>query len=30
VGKPAAATYFTTGLTGPVARRIMGWLRRFG
>jgi pyruvate/2-oxoglutarate dehydrogenase complex dihydrolipoamide dehydrogenase (E3) component len=30
VGKRAAMTYFTRGLTSPLVRRIMGWLRRFG
>jgi len=30
VGKRAAMTYFTRGLTSPVVRRIIGWLRRFG
>ncbi len=30
VGKHAAMTYFTHGLTMPRTRRIMGWLRRFG
>ena len=30
VGKRAAMTYFTHGLTMPRTRRIMGWLRRFG
>ena len=28
VGKRAAITYFTHGLTRPRTRRIMGWLRR--
>jgi pyruvate/2-oxoglutarate dehydrogenase complex dihydrolipoamide dehydrogenase (E3) component len=28
VGKRAATTFFTQGLTAPRARRIMGWLRR--
>ena len=28
VGKRAAMTYFTGGLTTPWTRRIMGWLRR--
>jgi len=28
VGKRAAITYFTQGLTTPRTRRIMGWLRR--
>jgi len=28
VGKRAAITYFTQGLTAPRTRRIMGWLRR--
>jgi hypothetical protein len=23
-------TYFSRGLTSPLVRRIMGWLRRFG
>jgi pyruvate/2-oxoglutarate dehydrogenase complex dihydrolipoamide dehydrogenase (E3) component len=30
VGKRAAMTYFSRGLTSPVVRRIIGWLRRFG
>ena len=30
VGKRAAMTYFTGGLTSPLVRRIIGWLRRFG
>jgi len=30
VGKRAAMTYFTRGLTSPLTRRIIGWLRRFG
>jgi pyruvate/2-oxoglutarate dehydrogenase complex dihydrolipoamide dehydrogenase (E3) component len=30
VGKRAAMTYFTRGLTSPVVRRIIGWLRRLG
>ena len=30
VGKRAAMTYFTRGLTSPRVRRIIGWLRRFG
>jgi pyruvate/2-oxoglutarate dehydrogenase complex dihydrolipoamide dehydrogenase (E3) component len=30
VGKRAATTYFTRGLTSPLVRRIIGWLRRFG
>jgi len=30
VGKRAAMTYFTRGLTSPLVRRIMGWLRRLG
>ncbi len=30
VGKRAAMTYFTRGLTLPLVRRIIGWLRRFG
>jgi len=30
VGKRAAMTYFTRGLTSPMVRRIIGWLRRFG
>jgi pyruvate/2-oxoglutarate dehydrogenase complex dihydrolipoamide dehydrogenase (E3) component len=30
VGKRAAMTYFTRGLTAPLTRRIIGWLRRFG
>jgi len=30
VGKRAAISYFTHGLTTPRTRRIMGWLRRFG
>ena len=30
VGKRAAMTYFTRGLTSPQLRRIIGWLRRFG
>ncbi len=30
VGKRAAMTYFTRGLTSPSVRRIIGWLRRFG
>lgn len=30
VGKRAAMTYFTRGLTSPSTRRIIGWLRRFG
>ncbi len=30
VGKRAAMTYFNRGLTSPLVRRIMGWLRRFG
>jgi pyruvate/2-oxoglutarate dehydrogenase complex dihydrolipoamide dehydrogenase (E3) component len=30
VGKHAAMTYFTRGLTSPLVRRIIGWLRRFG
>ena len=29
VGKRAAMTYFTRGLTSPLVRRIIGWLRRF-
>ena len=29
VGKRAAITYFTQGLTTLGARRIMGWLRRW-
>jgi hypothetical protein len=29
-GKRAAMTYFNRGLTSPLVRRIMGWLRRFG
>jgi pyruvate/2-oxoglutarate dehydrogenase complex dihydrolipoamide dehydrogenase (E3) component len=30
VGKRAAMTYFTRGLTSPLVRRMIGWLRRFG
>jgi pyruvate/2-oxoglutarate dehydrogenase complex dihydrolipoamide dehydrogenase (E3) component len=30
VGKRAAMTYFSPGLTSPLVRRIIGWLRRFG
>jgi pyruvate/2-oxoglutarate dehydrogenase complex dihydrolipoamide dehydrogenase (E3) component len=30
VGKRAAMTYFNGGLTSPLVRRIIGWLRRFG
>jgi len=30
LGKRAAMTYFTRGLTSPLVRRIIGWLRRFG
>jgi pyruvate/2-oxoglutarate dehydrogenase complex dihydrolipoamide dehydrogenase (E3) component len=30
VEKRAAMTYFTGGLTSPLVRRIIGWLRRFG
>jgi pyruvate/2-oxoglutarate dehydrogenase complex dihydrolipoamide dehydrogenase (E3) component len=30
VGKRAAMTYFTRGLTSPLVRRIIGWLRRLG
>jgi pyruvate/2-oxoglutarate dehydrogenase complex dihydrolipoamide dehydrogenase (E3) component len=30
VGKRAAMTYFTRGLTSPLVRRIISWLRRFG
>jgi len=30
VGKRAAMTYFTRGLTSPLVRRTIGWLRRFG
>jgi pyruvate/2-oxoglutarate dehydrogenase complex dihydrolipoamide dehydrogenase (E3) component len=30
VGKRAAMTYFTAGLTRPAVRRIIPWLRRFG
>ena len=30
VGKRAAMTYFTRGLTSPLVRRIIVWLRRFG
>ena len=30
VGKRAAMTYFTRGLTNPLVRRIIAWLRRFG
>ena len=30
VGKHAAATYFSRGLTPPRVRRIIGWLRRHG
>lgn len=30
VGKQAAMTYFSRGLTSPRVRRIIGWLRRFG
>lgn len=30
VGKRAARTYFSRGLTSPLVRRIIGWLRRFG
>ena len=30
VGKRAAITYLSPGLTSPRVRRIMGWLRRFG
>ncbi len=30
VGKRAAMTYFSRGLTSPLVRRIIGWLRRFG
>ena len=30
LGKRAAGTYFSPGLTSPRARRIMGWLRRRG
>ena len=30
VGKRAAMTYFTRGLTSPLVHRIIGWLRRFG
>jgi hypothetical protein len=30
VGKRAAMTYFTGGLTSPPVRRIIGWLRGFG
>jgi hypothetical protein len=29
-GKRAAMTYFNRGLTSPLVRRIIGWLRRFG
>lgn len=30
VGKRAAMTYFTRGLTSPLVRRMIVWLRRFG
>jgi pyruvate/2-oxoglutarate dehydrogenase complex dihydrolipoamide dehydrogenase (E3) component len=30
VGKRAAMTYFKRGLTSPLVRRIIAWLRRFG
>ncbi len=30
IGKGAAITYFTSGLTAPRVRRIIGWLRRLG
>jgi hypothetical protein len=30
IGKRAATTYFTAGLTHPWVRRIIGLLRRFG
>jgi hypothetical protein len=30
VGKRAAMSYFNRGLTSPLVRRIIGWLRRFG
>jgi len=30
VGKRAAMAYFSRGLTSPLVRRIIGWLRRFG
>jgi len=30
VGKRAAMTYYTGGLTSPLVRRIIRWLRRFG
>jgi len=30
VGKRAAITYFTPGLTSVWVRRIIGWLRRLG
>lgn len=30
LGKRAAITYFTPSLTGPMVRRIIGWLRRLG
>jgi pyruvate/2-oxoglutarate dehydrogenase complex dihydrolipoamide dehydrogenase (E3) component len=30
IGKRAAITHFTSGLTRPLVRRIIAWLRRFG
>jgi pyruvate/2-oxoglutarate dehydrogenase complex dihydrolipoamide dehydrogenase (E3) component len=30
IGKRAAITHFTSGLTSPLVRRIIAWLRRFG
>jgi pyruvate/2-oxoglutarate dehydrogenase complex dihydrolipoamide dehydrogenase (E3) component len=30
IGKRAAITHFTSGLTSPMVRRIIAWLRRFG
>jgi hypothetical protein len=30
IGKRAAMSYFLPGLTRPLVRRIIGWLRRLG
>ena len=30
IGKRAAMSHFTPGLTSPMVRRIIGWLRRLG
>ena len=30
IGKRAAITQFAAGLTSPMVRRIIAWLRRFG